>query len=474
MNLNTKNIMWYGIPFLIRNFIQLFSLPFFTKYLSPQDFGSLALSTIYGVFLVGLLNLGLIAAFERNFFEKEKYKERIELMWTLIIFVFVNIFLGFLITYNIEESINSFFFGKYLPPFLTVYVMTHLGIKSLLQYFYIFYRNSKKAKLYALISTSEAFLSVFFSIFLVIQGEGIVGYSLGQLLAVTMLLLSLIFLSIFKKEITFKHNLLKENLILSLPLTPRVFFATINSHFDRYMLGILNNRAGVGIYDIAQKISNLGFIFMTFLQQVFAPEVFQSYVKNPNTFSKKVGEYLSPFFYLSLFFCLLLGTFSQEIIYLLTTPSFYDAFPLIVILNMLYATYFFGKQPQLLLAKKTKLVSYLSFISVILNIIFNLPLIHYYGIIGAAWGTFFSGITIALVSFYYAQKYAKIVYDNLIYISFILFQLCMIAVLILWYYKFDYGFSLSVRIFLLLLFMITSYKFKIVNKVYLTFIKQQF
>ena len=139
---------------------------------------------------------------------------------------------------------------------------------------------------------------------------------------------------------------------------------------------------------------------------------------------------------------------------------------------MLYATYFFGKQPQLLLAKKTKLISYLSIISVILNIIFNLPLIHYYGIIGAAWGTFFSGITIASVSFYYAQKNAKIAYDNLIYVSFILFQSCMIAVLILWYYKFDYVFSLSVRIFLLLFFVITSYKFKIINKVYSTFIKQ--
>ena len=307
---------------------------------------------------------------------------------------------------------------------------------------------------------------------MVIQGEGIVGYSLGQLLGVTILLLGLIFLSILKKEISFKHNLLKENLILSLPLTPRVFFATINSHFDRYMLGILNNRAGVGIYDIAQKISNLGFIFMTFLQQVFAPEVYQSYVKSPNTFSKKVGEYLSPYFYLSLFFCLLLGIFSREIIYLLTAPSFYEAYPLIVILNMLYATYFFGKQPQLLLAKKTKLISYLSIISVILNVIINLPLINYYGIIGAAWGTFFCGITIASVSFYYAQKYAKIVYDNLIYISFIFFQLCMITVLILWYYKFDYGFSLYVRLFLLLLFIIFSYKFKILNKLFSTFIKQ--
>ena len=86
--------MWYGIPFLIRNFIQLFSLPFFTIYLSPQDFGGLALSTIYGVFLVGLLNLGLIAAFERNFFEKEKYKERMELMWTLCNFCFCEYIFG--------------------------------------------------------------------------------------------------------------------------------------------------------------------------------------------------------------------------------------------------------------------------------------------------------------------------------------------------------------------------------------------
>ena len=125
---------------------------------------------------------------------------------------------------NIEESINGFFFGKFLPPLLTVYVMSHLGVKSLLQYFYIFYRNSKMAKSYALISTSEAFLSVFFSILLVIQGEGIVGYSLGQLLGVTILLLGLIFLSILKKEISFKHNLLKENLILSLPLPSGDFF----------------------------------------------------------------------------------------------------------------------------------------------------------------------------------------------------------------------------------------------------------
>ena len=60
MNPTFKNFLWYALPFLIRNFIPLISLPFFTRYISPSDFGTLALSVIYGVFIVGLLNLGLI------------------------------------------------------------------------------------------------------------------------------------------------------------------------------------------------------------------------------------------------------------------------------------------------------------------------------------------------------------------------------------------------------------------------------
>ena len=64
-----KNILWYILPFLVRNIIPLISLPFFTRYLSPEEYGVLALSVIYGLFIVGVLNLGLISAFERNYFK---------------------------------------------------------------------------------------------------------------------------------------------------------------------------------------------------------------------------------------------------------------------------------------------------------------------------------------------------------------------------------------------------------------------
>ena len=453
MNLTFKNFLWYALPFLIRNFIPLISLPFFTRYISPSDFGILALSVIYGVLIVGLLNLGLISVFERNYFEFKKSKERIELMWTCIIFVFINLTIGVVLTLQFEDSINHFLFGKIFPSYLTVLAILHLSIKSILQYFYIYLRNAKKANLYAMISISEALICVLLSIYFVYNQQGIIGYVLGQAIGVSLLFILLLFLSLINNQVNFKLSLLKENLILSFPLTPRVFFGTINTQFDRFMLGNINSTIGVGLYDIGQKVANLGFLFMTVLQQVFSPEVFSTYIEKPNQFSTHVGNYLTPFFYLSLLFCLLLGVFSQEIIYVLTTPDYYEAYPIIIILNMLYATYFFGKQPQLMLAKKMKLISYLSFFGILFNILFNIPLITFYGIMGAAWGTFLSGIFTASISFYFAQKYALIEYSKFSYKSYLFYQLFMLFVLMLWYFDANYLLSLLFRISLVLIFI---------------------
>lgn len=453
MNLTFKNFLWYALPFLIRNFIPLISLPFFTRFISPGDFGILALSVIYGVLIVGLLNLGLISVFERNYFEFKKSKERIELMWTCIIFVFINLTIGVVLTFQFEDSINHFLFGKIFPSYLTVLAILHLSIKSILQYFYIYLRNGKKANLYAMISISEALICVLLSIYFVYNQQGIIGYVLGQAIGVSLLFILLLFLSLINNQVNFKLSLLKENLILSFPLTPRVFFGTINTQFDRFMLGNLNSTIGVGLYDIGQKVANLGFLFMTVLQQVFSPEVFSTYIEKPNQFSTHVGNYLIPFFYLSLLFCLLLGVFSQEIIYVLTTPDYYEAYPIIIILNMLYATYFFGKQPQLMLAKKMKLISYLSFFGILFNILFNIPLITFYGIMGAAWGTFLSGIFTASISFYFAQKYALIEYSKFSYKSYLFYQLFMLFVLMLWYFDANYLLSLLFRMSLVLIFI---------------------
>lgn len=463
MNPTFKNFLWYVLPFSIRSFIPLISLPFFTSYISPSDFGILAMSVIYGVFIIGLLNLGLISVFERNYFELKEREERIELMWTCIIFVLTNHTIGVMLTFYFESSINHILFGEIFPTYLTVLAVSHISIKSILQYFYIYLRNAKKAKLYALISTAEASICVTLSIYFVYYQKGVLGYALGQAIGVFSIFVLFFLWSLFNDQVHFKIKLLRETLALSLPLTPRVFLGTINTQFDRFMLGKFNSSMGVGIYDIGQKIANVGFLFMTILQQVFSPEIFSTYINKPKRFATYAGNYLASFFYVSLLFCLLLGVFSQEIVILLTTPPYYDAYPIIIILNMLYATYFFGKQPQLILAKKMKIISYLSILTVFINVIVNIPLIYFFGIIGAAWGTFFSGMFVASISFYFGQKYSFISYKRFSYQSYLLFELFMFCVLILWYLNASYGLSLLIRIALVFIFIFIGFNQKLIR-----------
>ena len=63
------NFFWYGLSFSIKSIIPLVSLPWFSKFLSLEEFGIFALSIFFGTFISGISNLGLLNVFERNYFE---------------------------------------------------------------------------------------------------------------------------------------------------------------------------------------------------------------------------------------------------------------------------------------------------------------------------------------------------------------------------------------------------------------------
>ena len=120
---------------------------------------------------------------------------------------------------------------------------------------------------------------------------------------------------------------------------------------------------------------------------------------------------------------------------------------------MVYLTYFFGKQPQLLLAKKTGIISIISLFTLALNIILNIPLINYYGILGAAWGTFFSGIISSAISFFYAQKFMSINYLKETLILYLLFQFGTFTTLLFWFSESHYVLRLLIKIILIITFI---------------------
>jgi O-antigen/teichoic acid export membrane protein len=471
-----KNLFIYLVPSLVSAIIPIVTLPIFTRILTVEDYGIYALGIVYGTFVSGISNFGLIVGYERNFFENKETKEKQgALLFSVLSFVVCAFILFGAITFFFKSKIATWIIGNVKWGDLILLSYCAVGISSLKMYYLTYFKNTNNAKLFAWYSIDETVLNVFFSFVLIyFFNSGVTGLVLGQLIgaSIVFFLLTVKFLSSF----SFQPNLslLKSCLNISLPLTPRIFFGVIGNQFDKYMINLLGSLGGVGIYNLGQKISYVVFNFMTAIQNVNSPHVYDLMFKKGEESGQEIGKYLTLPLYISAFIGLCVSLFSEEIINILTPSSFHGANDIITVLSLLYVTYFFGKQPQLIYAKKTAITSYLTIFSIILNISINIPFIKYWGAEGAAYGTLLAGILSSLVTFYYSQRYFNIVWEYK-KIASIFLSLFVFAFIIIIFRKLEvvYYFRLVVKIIFTTLFILLGFKFNIINKELFYNLKQQ-
>ena len=295
--------------------------------------------------------------------------------------------------------------------------------------------------------------------------SGIIGLVLGQLFgsSIVFFILTIKFIRL----LSFRPNLnvLKSCLNISLPLTPRIFFGVIGNQFDKYMINLLGSVGGVGVYNLGQKISYVVFNFMTAIQNVNSPHVYDLMFKKGEEGGQEIGKYLTLPLYISAFIGLSVSLLSEEILFILTPSSYHGAVDIITVLSLLYVTYFFGKQPQLIYAKKTAITSYLTIFSIVLNILINIPFINLWGAEGAAYGTLLAGVLSSAATFYYSQKYFNIVweYEKIAYIFLSLFVFAFV-IIVLRKLEVDYYFRLIVKIIFVALYIYLGINFNIINK----------
>src|SRR6266513_2138884 len=82
-----RNSFIYFLPTLIGTALPIVTLPIFTRILTTEDYGALALANAYAAFASGLANFGLVVGYERNFFEHRAERERAALLYSTIAFV---------------------------------------------------------------------------------------------------------------------------------------------------------------------------------------------------------------------------------------------------------------------------------------------------------------------------------------------------------------------------------------------------
>ena len=467
MNKQTKNIAWYSGLFVTKLLFPIITIPIFTSLLSVEEFGIFALVIIVGTVITGISNFGLLGVFDREIFESYETEHK---LFTVLLFVISLFTLLFIIFYFFEKKIIYFFFNRTLDSKVVLSAILFCGLKSFNQFFFTYLKNHENAKSYSMFSFLDSLFSAIIAYILIKTfGQGLLGYILGHALP-SVLIFFIFYFKIFKLKIPkFLFGSLKKMLIISLPLTPRFFFGVINTQFDRYMLGILGSVGGVGLFEIGQKIGNIIFSFITALQNYFSPKVYQMFFSKEKKIISSIGPFLTPFFYLSVLFSLPLIIFSKEITILFLPEGYRDSWFVISILGLLYVVYFFGKIPQLMYAKKTKIISIISIISISLNICLNIPMIHYFGVKGAAAATFISGIITTFINFQLGQKYSPVVWGYRVFFYLSYLFLCFATIIILDFIDLNFKIELLFKSFLIIIYLFLSldcYKFSVSKNPY--------
>jgi len=408
-----KNVGIYLIPTIISSILPLISFPIILRYLNPAEYGAYSLSLAFSSVVVGFCHLHLLNAYERNFFLYSNVKERGQLLFTILFFIFIITFIVGGVLFFYQKNIASWIIQKQEYGLLLFFTFCGWSFHNSNNFYLMFLKNSGNAKLNVSITTVASIFGVILNIYFVsILKIGPLGLALGLLISNAVIFIIVTIYFINNIEYSIKLSFLGPSLKLSLPLVPTGLIGVIGKQFDKYIISVIAGMGGTGIYTISQKISNLSFQFMTAIQKVYGPAVYNKmFSKNVEGENIIIGNYLTPFAYFSVVFGLLLSLFSEEVLFLIAPPEYQKGLSIINILCISVTLGFFAKQPQIMYAGKTLVLSVLSFINFISMIIILYIFVNQFGMLGAALGILLASIIYNTLLVWQGQKYYRIEYE---------------------------------------------------------------
>ncbi len=472
------NSLRYMLTMGMSSFAPLITLPIFTRILTKEDFGVLILAEIYAVLIAGLIFMGLNVIYDCNFFKyKEDLKKLSQLLYSILIFVLCAFFVFGGITYFWKYSISQIIFRSVVYGDIIFYYLCATFFDRLSEFYLSYFRNSEDAKSYLKYSVMLIILNLVLSIYMVVfLRAGINGWVYAKLLSALFLCVFLTRKLLLRFPLSFNKEILIEALKMSCPLVPNSFLKVAGMRIDKYMINLLSSLGGVGVYGIGQRISYLSFSFMTALEHVFQPHVYKQ-MFDPGKREQAIGKYLMPFAYISIFVVLLIALFSEEVVSILTPPSYRGASDVVAILSMYYGFLFFSKLAtlQFVFAKKTHISAALLIGSYILNIVVNIPFILKWGAVGAAWATLLAGLVTGTVMILMAQRYyfVKWHYGQLASI-FITAFVSIVMLVILRNFSYDYMARLFVKCFVFCIYSFIGVRLNIISMNNIYFVKNIF
>jgi len=408
-----KQTIIYSLGNVSTKLVGLLLLPLYTSQLTTSEYGILSIIEITSQLLLIFFSFSLAQAMLRwSSTEKDKEKEKSIIFSAFTALVVISILLLVLLT-PLKGSFSILIFGneKFSNYFYLLVVWSSAGIINRLPESLL--RLRERAVFYSALMISKFFIILIANLYLLlVKKMGIEGIVLSQIIG-EIIFLAISFPFVLKNmKPVFSFTVLKEMFFYGFPIALAGSANLILGFGDRYIIAFYLSFAGVGIYSLAQKIAGVITVFILHsFQQGFIPIAFKMFSEdNSSRFFSKVLTYFSLFLVLS---ALGLSLFSEELLIVLTTPIYYEAYKLVPFIalamvikgiNILFTLGFDY-------AKRTTTYAVIFILGTVLTVGLNIILIPIFDIYGAAYAMLISYTVIAAFSYYYSQKLFPVKYE---------------------------------------------------------------
>jgi O-antigen/teichoic acid export membrane protein len=379
----------------------------YTRFLTPSDFGIVALAEIIAAFVATVSGLGLTAAMQPLYFS---YSDddvilrrcvstilRFGALATLVVFIF-SIFGGILLVPMTGLRI------KFLP-YIALALCTTAALQ-IVDYSLALYQIQERPASYSALTMACFVFTAAATVYRVIlQHGGAVGLLSGKLIGALLTLALAMWL--LRQWIAggWQKSFIREALPLALPLVPHMLLALGLVVADRLILQRYRSMQEVGLYSLAYTIGMVMFLVTSSLSQAWSP-VFYRMASQDGLKRPLIGRMLATVLLLLGAVALFGAAIAHPFVRLVLDPRYRQADKLIplVIGGYLFHAVFAFFQLCAIHARKAQFIWVVSIASLGVNLALNLAWDPKWGMYGAAWATTVAYALEALTMYVYAQR----------------------------------------------------------------------
>jgi O-antigen/teichoic acid export membrane protein len=409
----SRDSIVYGLSLAISQFVGFLLIPLYTSYLTPAHYGTLEILSITSSLLGMVVAMGLASALIRSYLKCEDQQGKQVVVSTVLVFLTVTSLLFMLVLQLLAGHISTLLFdsSEYTTYFRIIFLSMFFNEGSTIAL--AVFRAKGQPIRYAAAAICQFVLSVVLNIVFVVGLEmGVEGILYAGLITAVFVYIVLMANLVRQVGTKLSGHQLKMLLAFGLPLVPSNVGGWILTMADRYFLQLLSTSQEVGLYSLGYK---LGMVILALLvgpfQLAWLPFLFSS--AKEKRAAETYSRVFTYFVLVALFAALVISILAREILMVMSTPAFHDAYkvvPLVAASYVLWGCHYI-LAVGIYLEGKTKYLAVLVGGAAILNLGLNYLLIPGYGMMGAATATLVCYALLPVGAYLVSRRYYVVNYE---------------------------------------------------------------